>query len=322
MYVSTWRIVIFKIRHRILRAFSLLLINRHRCARLDFLGIYVAQFCFPYVDNYVNALYPAIKFLREECSRGEFKLSGTGMLSIESEEDFYSVPCGAFTVGSLERAFQNIVFLKNSTYSYLVDYKSERIYIKGIPIYKFEKLKPATLTDTELQSFIASFKGSYSDNQFETVNFNDLTRALFEFLGIDDRILGLFSVKAEPGFVGFTHGDLHQGNIMANKKGKPVLIDLDRCQAEKAPQVLDRIHYQVVEKEKAERKAWFEFLLQDELIEASASRNSILAYMVFRASCEVCYWRKGKLTISDKWGMSHYKRGLKCAIMSYLTMEP
>jgi hypothetical protein len=103
------------------------------------------------------------------------------------------------------------------------------------------------------------------------------------------------AIHPEAGFVGLSHGDFHAGNLLRNRAGAVVLIDLDRIRLD-GIQVFDRIHCVVVEQEQRDRRHWLTFFSPETRTWANGdaasllrgvSANSLRAYFLWRQATEL-----------------------------------
>jgi len=191
----------------------------------------------PYVN--INQFFKIVIFMLKEILKcNDIQITGTGVLQLIFDNYIIKVPLGELSKINLEKDYKNYLKLKNSSLSKYVDYKFKKVencyiveklyHIKEINIDKIisdlEKVK------LEGETINLSL---YLLNKWCKKNFN-------------------FTFKYAKSVM---HGDLTPKNIMLNKNGSIVLIDLDRF-CFNGIKGIDKLHF-IIEKESKEKNIDF-----------------------------------------------------------------
>lgn len=260
---------------------------------LRFLGFYIIRYAnlwHPYVDKRISLLPNVLAELEKSHGLGDVNLTDTGVLHYWTKEWFYYVPCGELSEGSLAKGYLNWERLKGGVEAGLVDYSIVKKTLNSSPVYAVERLFKFQFDASKLETVLVRLQGELVENQFSYWNFESARGELSEAIGVNRDLIDTLIITPEAGFVGVFHGDFYNENLLFNREGKLVLIDLDRLNM-CGIQVFDRIHCVIVAKEKIERRHWLSFFSIEkktwssnvplQLLE-TVSRNSLAAYFLWR----------------------------------------
>lgn len=214
-----------------------------------------------------------------------FLVSSTGVLILFYKKHVIKIPLGEVSFASMQKNYENYLKLKESTFKQLVDYE----LIKKDGYYIMERLSVSALHVDQLQELIRGFEADSTQVKIKDVKkelFSNITH-LEDILEMKIKLHQDMTIKSCP-----MHGDLTENNIMKNKDGKVVLIDLDRFTF-KGIKGLDFLHYKIDKYSKLQSITFFELLLTDEYI------KNELSY--FYLVCRVCQEHKENILLNETY---------------------
>ena len=248
----------------------------------------------PYVDREASETRARVVALDRNFGRGEMILTGTGALQHVTEERVRTVPLGRLAERSLSAGYENWLTLREGPHARLVDYDFVKVQMEGVEVYSAERMSRFECRLTDVADILDVLLGEFSENQFSDMSFDAARHVLADVALLSHREVNALVVLPEAGFHGLIHGDLYCGNLLRNKAGQVVMIDLDRVRS--GPQLLDRIHSAVVHTERQRGRSWLTFFSTDvrdwfgddplELLRG-VSRNSLWAYFLWRQWVEI-----------------------------------
>ena len=207
-------------------------------------------------------------------------ISGTGVLILFYDNHIIKLPLGRVSEDSLAKNWINYNKIQNTSISEFIDYKLEKID----NYYKMDKLLAFEVSNENVNTILGKF---YNNKQ---------PMILKQFL--DNQVINikLFKKKCNIDIeLPFNktihsvimHGDLTKDNIMLNKKGNVVLIDLDRY-TECGIISIDKIHYFVDKESKAKGVSFFKYLefIILHIKEYDFELFDLYLYMLYRISRE------------------------------------
>lgn len=211
----------------------------------------------------------------------KMSMTSTGVLQCYTPQQLFVVPCGDVAVGALAQSHKHWKQLQDSPWSALAAYD----FTHPAPsLYTMALLRPV-----DDPRAIANALQSMQGQRLEAIShfaWQPLIQRLSLFA--DTSALTQLCESSTEVIFGPLHGDLHPGNVMANQKGQPVLIDLDRFHAF-APQFIDEIHLLVGNLEQGARRSWLLILATEHVRKVRFSTEQILAYVAFRAAAETAW---------------------------------
>jgi hypothetical protein len=224
-----------------------------------------------------NGLLEQLKVL---VGYSSFSLTGTGVLILFYKFHIIKIPLGRGSKESLKKEFLNYKKIKESEFNYFVDYIMENFNT----YYKMERLLNKKITNQEINSIIASLSAYECSVPLEVFVKNKIINVkLFkEKYNINLKLPLNKLVRSSP-----MHGDLTKTNIMLNRKGNVVLIDLDRYNSVGISEI-DLIHYNVDKESKHKGISYFKYL---ESLIFSIDKNNyeifyLYLYFLYRISAE------------------------------------
>lgn len=214
-----------------------------------------------------------------------FSVSTTGALVLIYQEYVVKIPLGKIAEESLRKNYENYLILKESPFKEFVDYELEKQNNR----YIMERLSKVVLSDKELEQIISQLSSHCSKVQLQKlkdelfVNRTQLEKRMKIQIDFPRDV----EVSSSP-----MHGDLTKDNIMRNKSGKLVLIDLDRFTFH-GISGLDLFHYEIDKQSKLDGVTFFELLLHDKYIK----NNFSYLYLVYR----ICQEYKENIMLSEEY---------------------
>ena len=210
------------------------------------------------------------KLLKELKGYDFFSISTTGSLVLIYQDHVVKIPLGKTSEESLRKNYTNYRILKESRFKEFVDYDLQ----KHKNHYIMDRLSKLVLSDSEVEQIIFQLSSHGSIIKFQNIKdelFANITQ-LEKRIKIKIDLLTDLEISSSP-----MHGDFTKDNIMENKSGKLVLIDLDRFTFH-GINGLDLLHYEIDKYSKLQGITFFELLLHDEYIENKLS----YLYLVYR----------------------------------------
>ena len=210
---------------------------------LVIMGIVLVSKNHIYIDRYFIKFGRILKLVKEFES---VSITGTGVLIIFYKNNIVKYPLGNHSYKALHNEYNNDLLLKESRLLDLVDYFLE----KKDGYFVMEKLLDVTYPVQEHKKICLQLSKIKSKNieLLELLKNQAFSNAL-EYIETEcsdfhiEDILSLLkskkNIKSYP-----MHGDLTQYNIMKNKEGNTVLIDLDRFDFSGIENI-DRVHFAV-----------------------------------------------------------------------------
>ena len=232
---------------------------------------------------YVENIYVSGKLLnnlRRNSGYSEFLVSGTGVLLLFYAQHVIKIPLGRAAYESLNSNWINYNMIKNKKSGGVVDYRLEAkngFYVMD----KLRKLDTERLTVNEI---ILKFSSRRKKIEFSWLIENSLINPDF-FSKKLDNISNLY--LSHELWSGPMHGDLTKDNIMINKHGDAVLIDLDRY-TENGISSVDGIHYNIDKESKKLGISYFKYIEQilNSLENYNYSAFDLFIYFLYRFKCE------------------------------------
>jgi len=222
-----------------------------------------------------------IKALLNDAER--VSISGTGVLIIVYKEKVIKFPLGVKSKKSLEKEYENYITIKNLSPS-LVDYDLEDkdTYHEMDKLFNVSHIMPSFRYVYKTLEKIKIDKNRIDSNRLFNNTLLILQKKckdIVDFEVIKNNIKNIETMAM--------HGDLTQYNIMQTKKGKFVMIDLDRFTLDGFKD-LDRVHYVVEYYAKRRDKNFFDILnnvLRDKKLSLNSYRLLFL-YLLYRIDVE------------------------------------
>ena len=179
-------------------------------------------------------------------------LSSTGCINALGHDEFYKVSLNYCCAKRLLREYHNweklkSSYLKEHIISNMTIYKYGNIFVLSMPIVS--KIKDLDLEHYINKLFIVVKGQSETKKNIMTKDMQTGIDLIRKYGGGSDILLHKTKEEYLPswlnsnGLIGFTHGDLHNGNIML-ERGVPIIIDLDRISFE-GNQLFDIIHFEI-----------------------------------------------------------------------------
>ncbi|SDB36784.1 hypothetical protein [Bauldia litoralis] len=249
----------------------------------------------PYVDDRIAEAPAVVDALRRMRGKGQSNLTSTGVLQYISRDWVDAVACGELSERSLRRNFAAWETLRQGPNADLVDYALKRRMEGETPVFSIERLDRVQCDGVVIDRLLVGLRGEMSPDHFSGQSFEAFRRALCDVAAIPRRQAEALMVVPEAGRVGFFHGDLHCENLLRNRHGRLVMVDLDRAQ-QNGPQVFDRIHCAVVARERKEGRHWLSFFSTRIAVQTDypfpqllhdVTVNSLTAYFLWRQSVEI-----------------------------------
>jgi len=224
---------------------------------------------------YVNIKYfsKLVFICKEIFKANDIQVTGTGVLQLFLNDYIIKVPFGELSTMNLEQEYKNYLKLKRSSLLKYVDYKLEKIK----NYYIIEKLY--SIQEIDIDNIISDLEnGKLKKDKDIVLSLNLLNKWCNKNFK--------FNFQYEKSVM---HGDLTPKNIMANKKGHLVLIDLDRFTFN-GIKGLDKLHF-IIEKESKENN--IDFFDWMELNFNKYDKKLLFLYFVYRINIE--HFEKVKL---------------------------
>lgn len=208
---------------------------------LNYLFLVFAKYWHPYINDGAEHIHKKYKSISDylNCSYRSFRLSNTGVLFFFCEDFVVSVSLGDGSNEALKRSYQTYQKMRSSELSTLFNYQFQVEAFEGLRLYKMERLFHS---DELNMDYLHGVLLRNSRQRFDS--------DIFEFSGFIYPTLNLRRLKeivtedALPTNWGFVHGDLTPHNVLINRFGEHVLIDLDKSESP-GPCIYDKIHYKV-----------------------------------------------------------------------------
>ena len=242
--------------------------------------------CYRYTNRYCNRIskhqIDIVSMLHAKHHVSKTSMTSTGVFHCYTAEKLFVLPCGDVATSALAHSHRHWKQLQNSNWATLLAYEFE--HLKTASLYTMEVLSPVSV-ESDIADVLEAMRGHHL-KPISHFPWLPLIQHLGNFVDVC-ALNPLCNTTTEVIF-GPLHGDLHPGNVMANQKGEPVLIDLDRFHAF-APQFIDEIHLLVGNLEQGARRSWLLILATEHVRKVRFSTEQILAYVAFRAAAETAW---------------------------------
>lgn len=216
-----------------------------------------------------------LDLLKELKGYQSFSISTTGSLILFNKNDIIKISLGNVSDISLRKNYENYLLLKDTKLKNLVEYE----LIKKSQYYTMERLEPINLRNEEVEKIISSF----FEKEVKEVNLKEVKEELFSNIEKLEKICSISIFFPTETLVDscLMHGDLTKDNIMKNKNGDFLLIDLDRFTFN-GIKGLDIFHYKVDKFSKQQGINYFDYLVSIE------EKNDYMSYiyLLYRISSE------------------------------------
>lgn len=241
---------------------------------------------YRYANRYCNQIskqqLAAVSRLQARHDIVKTGMTSTGVLQCYTPQQLFALPCGDVASSALAHSHEHWRQLQGSPYSALATYGFTRE--EGSSLYAMELLH--TIDAPGSAGVVLPLMKGQRSAAISSFAWQPLIQHLASFA--DTHALDRLCNSRTEVVFGPVHGDLHPGNVMANSEGQPVLIDLDRFQAD-APQFVDEIHTALYTIEQRTRASWLVLLATQAVRELNFPAEQLLAYAAFRAAAETAW---------------------------------
>ncbi len=257
-----------------------------KLSSLVIMGIILVSKNHIYIDRYFIKFGRILKLLKE--FEG-VSITGTGVLIIFYKNSIVKYPLGNHSYKALHNEYNNYLLLKESRLLDLVDYFLEKKYgyfvmEKLLDVtYPVQEHKKIYLQLSKIKSKNIGLSGLLKNQVFSNaLGYIETECSDFYIEDILSLLKSKKTIKSYP-----MHGDLTQYNIMKNKEGNIVLIDLDRFSFNGIENI-DRIHFAIEYYAKKRKKDFFsitELMIKDKNISMQYFYLLFL-YFIYRIGVE------------------------------------
>lgn len=207
-----------------------------------------------------------------------FRLTGTGVLLLFSDDSVVKVPLSRIAESALQRNFYHYRMLRDSHLSHCVSYRLEH----GEGFYRMDRLCPVRDPAEAVASVVSAFEALTPPVRMPERVLGEKCAAgvavLQRFSGMDIQVPSSAMVS-----VCAMHGDLTEHNVMTDAAGQIVLIDLERFAFDGIAGI-DLIHFKVT-RESAEKRCSFTDCLL-EFLKRGYNRDILIIYLLYRLGVE------------------------------------
>lgn len=207
-----------------------------------------------------------------------FRLTGTGVLLLFSNDSVVKVPLSRVADAALERNFDCYRMLSNSGLSQFVSYRLE----SASGYYRMDRLWPVSDPAKAVASVIEAFEAL---TPFVRMPAQVLEEKCAAGVSVLQRFTGM-GLEVPASVVVHTcamHGDLTEHNVMADAAGRVVLIDLDRFDFSGISGI-DLIHFEV-NRDSIEKRCSFTDCLPG-FVTRGYDRDALIVYLLYRLGVE------------------------------------
>lgn len=207
-----------------------------------------------------------------------FRLTGTGVLLLFSDDSVVKVPLSRIADAALQRNFHCYQMLRESHLSQFVQYRLEF----GEGFYWMDRLCQVSDPAEAVTSIVEAFEALTPPIRMSVRMLGEKCAAgaivLQRFTGMKIRVPASAEVRACA-----MHGDLTEHNVMTNALGQIVLIDLERFDFNGIAGI-DLIHFEI-NRESTEKICSFPDCLPG-FVRRGYDRDILIVYLLYRLGVE------------------------------------
>ena len=207
-----------------------------------------------------------------------FRLTGTGVLLLFSDDSVVKVPLSRIADAALQRNFHCYRMLRESNFSQYVQYRLE----PGEGVFRMDRLYPVSDPVDAVASVVEAFEALTPSVRMQVRVLGGKCAAGVAVL---QRFTGM-SIQVPASAVVHTcamHGDLTEHNVMTDAAGQVVLIDLERFDFNGIAGI-DLIHFKV-NRESTDKRCSFADCLPG-FVKRGYDKDILIVYLLYRLGVE------------------------------------